>query len=145
MHHPQNKQKLTYHKHFCIYSSYILYSTKLWRQKLWWVTTNLLKFYLPTIFILADLLCKAANLSFQAVIHQSFLSPKFCTIQYVIYDTIEQLHEQDRTSSDIICIASKLMNFRVTKINENNSMFYGDTNMETVATECFHDYRKLLL
>ena len=54
----------------------VLRSIKL---KLWWFMAILPKFYLQTTFILADLLCKAANLAIfcakrlKAVICQSFV------------------------------------------------------------------------
>ena len=60
-------------------------------RTIWWIwrfTTNMAKFYPPTIFVLAALLCKAANPQMffvtkcsWATICQSFQLPKFCAIR----------------------------------------------------------------
>ena len=67
---------------------YIMYN-KDWWYRIQLFTTNLSKFYLPTMFIIADLLCKAADLPmlippkcFKAKTQERFQLPKFYAIQY---------------------------------------------------------------
>ena len=45
----------------------------------------------------------------------------------------------DRILSDVDRIILKFMNLQVTKMDANNGTFYGNTNVDTVVTKCFHD------
>ena len=112
-----NSIYMVYHSYIvenfaCIIISTVYNSTKLWQ--IWQFMTDLPKFYLPTVLILAILLCKAVN-------PPIFCPPKCCN-NLPTFSTIKIFYRQSFV----------LHNILVYKLLQRSNSLY-------TSLLCFHD------